>query len=289
MVDAGQPAGSAGVATATLDRERAVPSWRARLTELIHSRRPNGLLELLLVGLGYWAYSLIRNGVPTHVDAATHRARSLYAFERELGIGFELALNKAIDGVNWLVVSANYFYATMHFAVTIGVLLWVYVKHPTRYRPLRTVLYLTTILALLGFWLMPLAPPRLLGEYGFIDTIIKHHTWGSLASGDVAEFSNQYAAMPSMHAGWALWCTVAVFFLAERTWVRIAALVYPVLVALVIVATANHFVLDIIGGALTLCAGFGLQYALFRRRALPDPGEGEGEGEQSRLGHAVSC
>lgn len=283
MVDTGQPRASAGGATATLDQDRTVPAWRARAIELLRSPRPNGLVEFVLIGLGYWAYSLIRNGVPTHVDAAIHRARSLYAFERELGIGFELAINKAVDGITWLVVGANYFYATMHFAATIGVLVWVYVKHPLRYRPLRTALYLTTILALMGFWLMPLAPPRFLGEYGFVDTVIKHHTWGSLASGDVAEFSNQYAAMPSMHAGWALWCTVAVFFLAERLWVKIAALVYPMLTALVIVATANHFVLDIIGGALALFAGFGVQFALFRRRALPEPGE------QPRLSHAVSC
>ncbi|MCI0690150.1 MAG: phosphatase PAP2 family protein [Sporichthyaceae bacterium] len=250
------------------------------MTRLTRTPRPNALLELVLIGVGYWIYSLIRNGVPTQVDAAVQRARHLYAFERELGVGFERALNKIVDGINWLIVGANYFYATMHFAVTIGVLVWLYAKHPRHYRPMRTALYITTMLALLGFWLMPLAPPRFLGEYGFVDTIVKYHTWGSLASGDVAEFSNQYAAMPSMHAGWALWCTVAVFVLAERAWVRILALVYPVLTTLVIVATANHFVLDIVGGALTLCAGFGLQYVMFRRRALPEP---RGQGQLSHL------
>ena len=283
MVDTGQRVGSTRVAGATLVPDRATPTWRARLTDVFRSPRPNALLELLLIGLGYWAYSLIRNGVPTHVDTAIHRARDLYAFEREVGIGFELGLNKAVDGLTWLVVGANYFYATMHFAVTIGVLIWLYVKHPVFYRPLRTTLYLTTIIALIGFWLMPLAPPRFLKEYGFVDTVITHHTWGSLASGDVAEFSNQYAAMPSMHAGWALWCAVAVFFLAERLWVRILALVYPMLTALVIVGTANHFVLDIVGGALALCAGFALQFAIFRRRALPEPRK------QPRFTHAVSC
>jgi len=271
MVDTGQPVSSAGVTAATLEQDRATV-WRARLIELFRSPRPNALVELLLIGLGYWAYSLIRNGAPTHVGSALHRAHSLYAFERDLGIGFELGLNKAVDGVTWLVVGANYFYATMHFAVTIGVLVWLYVKHPAHYRPLRTTLYLTTIIALLGFWLMPLAPPRFLKEYGFVDTVITHHTWGSLASGDVAELSNQYAAMPSMHAGWALWCAIAVFFLAKRLWVRILGLLYPVLTSLVIVVTANHFVLDIVGGALVLAAGFGLQFVIFRRRALPEPG-----------------
>src|SRR4029453_16936968 len=126
MVDTGQRVGSARVAGATLGPDRAMPTWRARVTEVFRSPRPNALLELLLIGLGYWAYSLIRNGVPTHVDTAIHRARDLYAFEREVGIGFELGLNKAVDGLTWLVVGANYFYATMHFAVTIGWLIWLY-------------------------------------------------------------------------------------------------------------------------------------------------------------------
>ena len=70
------------------------------------------------------------------------------------------------------------------------------------------MLFATSLLALAGFYLYPLAPPRLLPQYGYVDTLLKFHTWGSLADPKVAEHSNQFAAMPSLHIGWALWCGI---------------------------------------------------------------------------------
>ena len=222
-------------------------------------RRPLLIIEVCLVAATYFAYSFIRNAVPDQADAAIERARWLYQLEQTLQIDLELWANRAVDSVSWLVVGMNYFYATMHFAVTIGVLVWVYHRRPNHYRTVRGVLLAATLLGLVGYYLWALAPPRLLPGAGFIDTVLVHDTWGSLSSGSLQTMSNQYAAMPSMHAGWSLWCGLTVAFLARHTWVRVAAIGYPLLTLAVIVGTGNHFVLDAVGGWLAVAAGIVVQ------------------------------
>ena len=243
---------------------------RARFTRLPwRGRRPSVVFEIVLILSGYWLYSMIRNGVPVKVGVATERARQLFDFEHTIGLAIEKPVNAAADKITWLVAGTNYYYATLHFIVTVGVLVWMWHSHPGRYRPLRRVLYLTNMVALLGFWLFPLAPPRFLEGEGFIDTVVKHGTWGSWASADVASYSNQYAAMPSMHCAWALWCGLTVATLARRRWVKVLGIAYPAATAFVVVATGNHFVLDIFGGYVALGLAFVAQRLLFRRRALP--------------------
>lgn len=217
--------------------------------------RPGLLFELALIGISYWIYSIIRNAVPEQAVVAQHNATMIWHVERAFGIGFERLVNTHVNSVGWLIVGMNYYYATLHFIVTIGVLVWLYRSHPGRYAGARTVLFITTGIALVGFYLFPLAPPRLSG-FGFVDTVKIHHTWGSMASGAATEVSNQYAAMPSMHIGWSLWCGLTIFFLARRTWVRILGLVYPLATLTVIISTANHYWMDAVGGAACLAIGF---------------------------------
>jgi hypothetical protein len=258
----------------TTDRVPPVPSVseprRFRLVPVLPERlrptsRPPLVYELLLIGLSYWVYSLVRNAVPEHKAAAVHHGEWLFALERTLHLDFEPFVNRTVDGVTWLIVGMNYYYATLHFIVTVGVLVWLYYRHPDRYRPARSVLYVTNAVALIGYYTVPLAPPRFYPEYGFIDTVVKHHTWGSWASGDVAAASNQYAAMPSMHIGWSLWCAITVFMLVEARWVRVLAVLYPLATLTVIVSTGNHFVLDAAGGGATLAVGFVAQYVFSGR------------------------
>ena len=239
------------------------------------SRRPNVVFELVLILTGYWLYSLVRNGVPVKVAEATTRAQQLYDFERMIGIAVEKPINHAVDKVSWLAVGANYYYSTMHFIVTIAVLVWMWFSYPGRYRPLRRVLYATNMVALLGFWLLPLAPPRFLSGEGFIDTVVKHGTWGTWASADVASYSNQYAAMPSMHCAWSLWCGLIIATLAKRHWVKALGIAYPVATGFVVVATGNHFVLDIVGGYVALGLAFAIQALIFKRPALRTPHRAE--------------
>ncbi|WP_435132972.1 phosphatase PAP2 family protein [Actinacidiphila sp. bgisy144] len=245
------------------------PGWSpgALLTRLRTPRRPRLWFELVLIGVSYWLYSLIRNAVPAQRTTALRHAHGVWDFERHLGLGVEHSVNHALDSVTWLIVGMNYYYASLHFVITIGVLVWLYVAHPDRYAPPRLVLFATTWLALIGFWAYPLAPPRLLPGGGFIDTVAVHDTWGSLSQGSLAHVSNQYAAMPSMHIGWSLWCGVTVFTLARRRWVRVVALLYPVFTLTVIIATGNHFWLDAVGGVVCLGAGYGLVWLLYGRWA----------------------
>ncbi len=218
--------------------------------------RPRLWFELALIGISYWLYSLVRNAVPEQASIAQHHATWIWDLERALGVAVERSVNHAVDSVGWLIVGMNYYYATLHFIVTIGVLVWLYRSHPGRYAAARTVLFVTTGIALVGFYFFPLAPPRLMTGGGFIDTVTAHHTWGSMASGAGAHVSNQYAAMPSMHIGWSLWCGLTIFFLARPLWVRLLGLLYPAATLVVIISTANHFWMDAVGGALCLAVGF---------------------------------
>jgi hypothetical protein len=251
-------------------RGRGLARRRAWVTRIPweRSRRPNVLFELVLILTGYWLYSLVRNGVPVKVADATTRAQQLYDFEQMIGIAVEKPINHAVDKVGWLVVGTNYYYSTLHFIITVAVLVWMWFSYPDRYRPLRRVLYGTNMVALLGFWLLPLAPPRFLSGEGFIDTVVKHGTWGTWASADVASYSNQYAAIPSMHCAWSLWCGLIIAMLAKRSWVKALGIAYPVATGFVVVATGNHFVLDIVAGYVALGLAFTAQALIFRRPAL---------------------
>ncbi|MER7970009.1 phosphatase PAP2 family protein [Streptomyces sp. NPDC096080] len=219
-------------------------------------RRPRLWFEILLIAVSYWTYSLIRNAVPEQRAEALRNADWIWRIEHDLGIAVEDSVNHAVNSVPWLIVGMNYYYATLHFVITLGVLVWLYRSHPGRYAAARLVLFATTGVALVGYYLFPLAPPRLMRGGDFVDTVAVHQTWGSMASGDLKHMSNQYAAMPSMHIGWSLWCGLTIFALASVPWARVLGLLYPALTLLVIVSTANHFWLDAVGGVACLAFGF---------------------------------
>ena len=226
-------------------------------------RRPRLWFEVLLVGVSYWTYSLVRNAVPEQKITALHNAQWIWDVEAAMGLAIEKTVNHAVNSMTWLIVGMNYWYATLHFAVTILVLMWLFRRHPGRYRATRLVLFATTAVALLGYYLYPLAPPRLMPGQGFVDTVMEHHTWGSLTSGYMSEVSNQYAAMPSMHIGWSVWCAITIATLARRKWVKVLGVLYPVLTLVVIVATANHFWLDAVGGLICLAFGYAVVLAWY--------------------------
>ena len=232
------------------------PEQQRFLHRLRVPRRPRIWFEILLIAVSYWTYSLIRNAVPEQKTQALSNADWIWKVEHHLGIAVEETINHSVNSVTWLIVGMNYYYATLHFVVTLGVLVWIYRSHPGRYAAIRLVLFATTAVALVGYYFYPLAPPRLMTNEHFVDTVLVHQTWGSMASGDLKNMSNQYAAMPSMHIGWSLWCGLTIFALASVPWVRVLGLLYPALTLVVIVATANHFWLDAVGGMICLAFGF---------------------------------
>jgi hypothetical protein len=235
------------------------------------ARHPRWWQEIAFIFIVYQLYSFVRNAVPSKENGAYARSRTVLSIERSLHLDIEHSVNHFVASQHWLAYTCDYYYATLHFVVTIAVLVWLYVKHPLRYRAIRSVLIVTNLVALVGFWFIAVAPPRLLP--GYVDTVIRFRTWGSLASPGVAKASNQFAAMPSLHIGWSLWCAAAIVTLASRTWVKVLGALYPVATFFVIIGTANHFVLDAIGGVVTVSIAVVIQRALFGRWAyLREPG-----------------
>ncbi|WP_372504667.1 bifunctional glycosyltransferase 87/phosphatase PAP2 family protein [Streptomyces telluris] len=224
--------------------------------------RSNVLLELMLLRLGYWVYSYIRGQAPGERSLAEAHGRQILGIEEFLHIDVEHGFNHFVAGVGWLTDAMNYYYGTFHFLVPVSLLVYLYVRRPGTYRWARTALSLATLIALAGFWAYPLAPPRLMPGLGFVDTAngpqdLDHPDFGALT-----ELSNQYAAMPSLHIGWSLWCGVVIAAVAPKPWMKCLGMLYPLLTLSVIVGTANHYVLDAVGGALVVLFGFALQYAL---------------------------
>ncbi|MGW2176878.1 phosphatase PAP2 family protein [Streptomyces sp. NPDC001732] len=258
-------------------------SGPVRLRSLRSPNRPRIWFEILLIAASYWVYSLVRNAVPEQKAEALRNADWIWAAEKYLGIAVEQAINHAANSVTWLIVSMNYYYATLHFVVTVCVLAWLFRRHPGRYAAARLTLFVTTGVALLGYYLYPLAPPRLMNGGRFVDTVLVHHTWGSMASGNFKNMSNQYAAMPSMHIGWSLWCGLTIFALASAPWGRVLGLLYPAATLVVIVATANHFWLDALGGMTCLAMGYLISYTWYGSLPHHLPKRVQPPGAEARL------
>jgi hypothetical protein len=229
--------------------------------------------ELLLVFVFYGAYTITRLILsPTGTGPAFAHATDILSLERGLGLDVELGLNRALIGMPWLARAANVFYATAHFAVTLSVLVWLYRRRPAHYRRLRAALMAATAIALAGFWLYPLAPPRLVG-HGYVDPVVALHTFGLYSGHGSGELTNQFAAMPSMHAGWALWCGFVLVRLGGRAWVRVLGALYPVVTVLVILSTANHYLLDAAAGAVIVAATMAASWHAHRHLLLKKESE----------------
>ncbi|MFJ7177465.1 phosphatase PAP2 family protein [Streptomyces massasporeus] len=243
-----------------------LPSLRRALT------RPNLLLELLLLRVTYAAYSQVRlaaggGGNSAGRGEAEEHGRQIYDLERVLHLDIERWANHTVVGIGWLRDFLDQYYTSFHFFVPLAVLAVLYRRRPGDYRWARSALGFATLLALVGFWLYPLAPPRLMPTLGFIDTVHGVQDFSQPDYGTLTALTNQYAAMPSLHFGWSLWCGVVIVVLAARWWLKVLGLLHPLLTLASIVATANHWVLDAAGGAVVIAAGFGLTYVLQGPRA----------------------
>jgi hypothetical protein len=238
---------------------------------MLRWRRPRWWQEIAIIALGYWLYTLGRNAIDADDSIAFRHARGIQHLQDVLHLNWELSFNRLVAAHEWLAQPMDYYYSMLHFVVTPVVMVWLFVRRPHVYRGARTVLVGTTLLALLGFYLYPTAPPRLLAGHGYVDTLLKFHTWGSLADPHIAEHSNQYAAMPSLHIGWALWCGLVIFACARRRWMRLLGLAYPVATLIVIIGTANHFLLDAVGAVVAVALAFGIQWLLSGHGAFTPP------------------
>ncbi|MEV7613814.1 bifunctional glycosyltransferase 87/phosphatase PAP2 family protein [Streptomyces sp. NPDC089799] len=239
-----------------------LPGWRRVLS------RPNLLLELLLIRVGYSMYSHIRAAAPNSRATAEDNAHTVLAAERALGIDIEHAVNQAVVRTEWLEKFFNFYYTSFHFVIPLSLLALLYWRRPADYRWARASLGLATLIALFGFWLFPLAPPRLMPGLGFTDTVHGPQDLANPSYGAMTAISNQYAAMPSLHFGWSLWCGIVIVAMAPKGWQKLLGALHPVVTVCAIVATANHWLLDAVGGACVVGAGFALVYVLSGPRRL---------------------
>ncbi|MEU6620191.1 phosphatase PAP2 family protein [Streptomyces litmocidini] len=232
-------------------------------------RKPRWWAELSLIAVVYAAYSGGRLLVKGDEASAVAHGLAVLRFEEGLGIDAEHPLNRWFTDVPALGVPADFAYASLHYLVTPAVLVWLFRRRPAHYRTARTWLMLATLLGLVGFTLLPTCPPRLLdAAQGFTDTMAHFSAygwWGGEASAPrgLGGLTNQYAAMPSLHVGWALWCGVMLWRYGSTPPTKALGVVYPLVTALVVMGTANHYLLDAVAGAAVMGAGLLLApYAL---------------------------
>ncbi|MET7568730.1 bifunctional glycosyltransferase 87/phosphatase PAP2 family protein [Streptomyces sp. NPDC005492] len=259
-----------------------VPTRWKHVPLLPHLRRvltrPNLLLELLLIRVTYAAYQQVRLAATGGTNAggratAEHHGHEILSIERFLHIDIEHAVNHWVVKVDFLKDFFNFYYESFHFVVPLAVMAVLYWRRPVDYRWARSALGFATLLALIGFWLYPLAPPRLLPGLGIIDTVHGVQDFSKPDYGTLTALTNQYAAMPSLHFGWSLWCGVVIVALAPKWWMKALGLLHPFFTVTAIVATGNHWVLDAVGGGAVVAAGFGLAYVFQgpRARSLTKP------------------
>ena len=221
--------------------------------------------ELLYVAAFYSVYTLIRNhGVVADAQAEAFRhAKQVIAAQRLLGIYHEETIQDLFLPWRWFISFWDVYYGTAHFVVTAAALVYLFRHRPDRYPLWRNTLACTTGLALVGFALYPLMPPRLLPpEYGFVDTLRVVGGLWSFESAPMEKVSNQYAAMPSLHFAWSLWCVFVLSPALRRRWARMLLIAYPGLTLFAVVVTANHYFLDALGGVAVLALGYWLARAL---------------------------
>jgi len=246
---------------------RAAREWLS----VRHSLRAEAIAVLALYA-GYEATRGLVVGDPSYAIRHAHEVASL---EQSLHLFFERRVQAAAHAVPGLVGTLGVAYLTLHLATTAAFLLWLYRRRPAAYPLIRTTLFLASALALAGYILFPTAPPRLAG-IGIADTISGPHI--NLNRGLVSSLYNPFAAIPSMHIGYAVVVGGGLLCYGGRLAARLAGVLYPLFVLLTIVATGNHFLLDAVVGAavagLAMCGALvlsGTQSAAARRSAYSSP------------------
>jgi membrane-associated phospholipid phosphatase len=226
-------------------------------------RRPFILGEVLVVLILLRAYDMIRAHAEVRAQAALQNGWDLLHVERLLHIDLEPAVNRWTSLHHAVSLAASYWYQFFHISITLLVLLWCYWRRPGNYRRARNALVLTNIFGLAFFVLFPAAPPRFLPGAGFFDSVA-NAGFGTSHGGPVT--ADQYGAFPSLHLAWAVWTAAVAAWLVRPRWLKWLWLGYPLITASVVVATGNHYVLDVLAGIGIALISLALAYRYPRSR-----------------------
>jgi membrane-associated phospholipid phosphatase len=242
----------------------------ARLTRAARStnqRLPGGwpdlLRQLLLFVAAYYVYRVVRGAVDGQAVAAFEHARVLIHAEQTVGLFFEPRVQDWAQGQGWLIGAANWMYVNSHFVVTTTFLGWLYLARNEAFYFVRNMFMVAMGLALLLYLAYPTAPPRFMPEFGFSDTVADFVGKGAENTADV--LYNPYAAIPSMHVAFALMISIPAVKLVRRRALKVLWAAYPGIVCFVVVATGNHFWIDVALGALVAATSAYAATAAFAR------------------------
>jgi membrane-associated phospholipid phosphatase len=242
---------------------RHPPAWAGDTSTIRHSLRSGFAREVLLVAAAMVAYFGIRNLTAGAADKAFSNAERLFAIEEAVGAAWEASIQGLVSGSDTLVMLTNWVYIWGHWPVILTAAIALYLTRRRHYLLLRNAAFVSGAIGFALFALLPLAPPRLVG-LGLIDTVSEQsHAYRALQPPGL---TNQYAAFPSLHVGWNILVGIVLFLATTHLVVRTFAVVMPLAMAFAVVATANHFVLDVAGGLVVVMLGLAAAYAIERRR-----------------------
>ncbi|WP_084671436.1 phosphatase PAP2 family protein [Sporichthya polymorpha] len=231
-----------------------------------------GLTQCALVAACAAPYFLTRHVTEGSEERATENAYAILNFEDRLDIAWENSIHSAVVAHRSMTTFFNWVYIWGHWPVILTTLVLLHRYVRAAYTQLRNAMIVSGGIGLLIFARYPVSPPRLLPEAEFVDTVtVWSHSYRVLQP---PAFVNQYAAMPSLHVGWNLLVGIVVWRAARHWVLRALAVASPVLMATAVVATANHYVLDVICGTAVALSGYGavLAYERFRGRSPGSPG-----------------
>ena len=206
--------------------------------------------EITLSAAVMLLYFWIRGSRPDDVDAAVGRSLEVVRFEQRIGLFQEAKWQSAFLPHQMLMTVANIVYAWGHYPVLLAIALWLVVKDPVRFRFIRNVLIVSAVIGIATYWLLPAAPPRLMGfhgyDFGFVDTV--HGATSGVSYFQPTPFVNDYAALPSFHFGWIALASAAIWVNTASRLIRIGAVSMSVVMWWAVTVTGNHYFLDMIAG-----------------------------------------
>ncbi len=267
-----------------------VRSLLGRLNRLLPRGIADVVLQVALFQAGYMVYRLIRGWIddPQGAAVAFENGRTIIDIERELGLFIEPAVQGFFGATGLVADGAAWLYLNAQVTVTLGALVYIYLRHNGSFYFVRNMFMVSWTVALVGYVVYPTAPPRFFPEWGFVDSVAE--LTGVEATSEAANaLFNPYAAVPSMHVAFALMIGVPLAMLAGHAVTRWAWRLYPVLVTFVILVTGNHFLLDAILGAATAGLAAACAVSLGRVRSLwafegvVSPAARAGEPEPARV------
>ena len=215
------------------------------------------LRELAAVAAAALVYYLVRGAVSDRADEAFQRARDILELERRLWLDWETAIHEAILASNALIDFANGTYFWGHMPLLVVLAVWLWRSHRGVWRTFRNALLISAAVGMVSYYLFPTAPPRLMPELGYVDTLAIRAAPAYQAQ-EVGLFVNPYAALPSLHVGWALLAGLAVWQTSNHFLMRAFAVSIPLSQSWAVVATANHWTLDAFAGIAVCAIAWGL-------------------------------